>query len=230
MITLRLADQRGHARHGWLDSHHSFSFGDYYDPAHMSYRALRVLNDDTVAPGEGFPSHPHRDMEIISYVLSGSLAHRDSTGAQGVIEAGDFQWMSAGSGVTHSEFNPSPVESVHFLQVWLRPRQQGLPPAYAELRGATAQARGQLLTVAAPDGPLPIRADASLHLADLETGERAIHAFGAGRFGYLHVAEGSVLLNGNQTLRSGDAALLEQELSAVIEASSSSRVLLFDLA
>jgi len=233
MITRRHAQQRGHANHGWLDSRHTFSFADYHDPRWMGFRSLRVLNDDVVLPGRGFGLHPHRDMEIVTYVLSGALEHKDSLGNGRILRAGDVQYMSAGRGVQHSEFNPSADEAVHFLQIWIKPDAHGLAPRYAEMSFA-AMAPGTLQLVTSRtgrDGSLAIRQDAELWLAQLEPGQSVTHRLAAGRHGWIQVAEGEVGIDG-QTLLTGDGAALDEKAGRVVtlRAATSARVLLFDLA
>jgi redox-sensitive bicupin YhaK (pirin superfamily) len=212
MMTLRKADERGHADHGWLDSYHTFSFAGYYDPEHMGFRSLRVINDDKVAPGAGFGKHPHRDMEIITYVLSGALEHKDSMGNGRIIKPGEVQYMAAGTGVQHSEFNPSDKEPVHLLQIWIVPDRKGAKPNYAEKSFAKAKT-GQFNLVTSKtgrDGSIAINQDAELHLAKLQPGETIVHELRSGRHAWVHVAEGAVTLNG-QTLTGGDAAALSDE-------------------
>ena len=230
MITLRKADERGHANHGWLDTHFTFSFADYYDPQHMGFRSLRVINDDTVAPGGGFGTHPHRDMEIITYILSGSLEHKDSMGNGRVIKTGDVQYMAAGTGVQHSEFNPSEKEAVHLLQIWIQPDRKGVAPRYAEKSLANA-ATGQLHLVASKtgrDGSIAIHQDADLLFGKLEAGQNVKHSFAKGRHSWIHVAEGEVTING-QALAGGDAVTVSDETKLEISATKPSQVLLFDL-
>jgi redox-sensitive bicupin YhaK (pirin superfamily) len=232
MITLRRAHDRGHADHGWLDSHHTFSFADYQDPEHMGFRALRVINDDRVAPGQGFGSHPHRDMEIISYVLEGALAHKDSTGTDGVIRPGDVQRMSAGSGVVHSEFNASRSEPVHFLQIWLIPDQRGIAPGYEQKTFARAETDGRLRPVATPDGAdgsLTIHTDARLFAGTLGRGQTAELPIAKGRSAWVHVARGAVRVNG-QDVSEGDGVALTDEAAVKIEGLDRGEVLVFDLA
>jgi redox-sensitive bicupin YhaK (pirin superfamily) len=232
MITPRKAAERGHADHGWLDTRHTFSFADYHDPRHMGFRSLRVLNEDRVAGGAGFPPHPHRDMEILSYVLAGGLEHRDSMGTGSVIRPGEVQRMSAGTGVTHSEFNTSRDEPVHFLQVWLLPERRGLRPGYEQKRFAPADRPGRLCLVAARDGrdgALTIHLDADVHAAVLAAGGSVTHALAAGRGAWLQVARGQVRLNGLE-LAAGDGAAVEDEPALLVEAVAPSEILLFDLA
>jgi quercetin 2,3-dioxygenase len=232
MIKVRPASERGHAEHGWLNSYHTFSFADYYDPQHMGFRALRVINEDRVEPARGFGKHPHRDMEIISYVLAGSLEHRDSLGTGSVIRPGDVQRMSAGTGVTHSEFNGSPTEPVHFLQIWLLPERQGIAPSYEQKTFTPEARRGRLLLVASPDGreeSLEIHTDARLYAGLLGPGDEVELPLAEGRHGWVQVARGQVQLNGKD-LSSGDGAALSDEAAVRLTASAASEVLVFDLA
>ncbi|HEY8966073.1 MAG TPA: pirin family protein [Candidatus Methylacidiphilales bacterium] len=230
-LRVRRADERGHASHGWLDAYHSFSFGEYYDPQWMGFRSLRVINDDLVLPGMGFATHPHRDMEIVTYVLHGALAHKDSMGNGRTIRAGEMQYMSAGSGVEHSEFNPSADEAVRLLQIWIKPDEKGAAPRYAErsLRDARTGVFHLLASKAGRDGSVAIRQDADLWLAKLEVGQTVSRAVPAGRHGWLHVAEGKVVLNGIP-LASGDAVAVEGPEPLTLAAESAAQVLLFDLA
>ena len=231
MITLRKASERGHARHGWLESRHTFSFADYHDPAHMGFRALRVINEDRVAPARGFQTHSHRDMEILSYVLEGALEHRDSLGTGSVIRPGDVQRMSAGTGVTHSEFNASASEPVHFLQIWLLPEREGLPPSYEQQHFAPEERRGRLRLVASRegrDGSLRIHRDAAVHAALLAPGEAVEHALAPGRHAWLQLARGACTLNG-LTLEAGDGAAVSREASLRVEGVRDAELLLFDL-
>ncbi len=230
MLTIRKAHDRGHADHGWLDSHHTFSFADYHDPAHMGFRALRVINDDRVAGGKGFGAHTHRDMEILSYVLEGELAHEDSTGHGGVICVGDVQRMSAGRGVAHSEMNPSP-QAVHFLQIWLLPSKRGIEPGYEQKTFPDAEKRGRLRVVAAPDardGSVTIHSDAIVHAGLFAAGERADLAIERDRHVWVHVARGRVQINGHE-LEGGDGAALSDETALQIEGLDDAEVLVFDL-
>ncbi len=230
MITIRRSDERGHAHHGWLESHHTFSFADYHDPRWMGFRSLRVINDDFVSPGMGFGTHPHRDMEIITYILSGSLEHKDSMGNGRVIRTGDIQYMAAGTGVQHSEFNPSREESVHLLQIWIQPDRKGVTPRYAEKSFQDA-ATGTLHLVASKsgrEGSIEIHQDADLWLAKLRTGDRVSHPLAAGRNAWVHVAEGEVSLNG-KSLGAGDAAAISEAATLDLVASQPAQVLLFDL-
>jgi redox-sensitive bicupin YhaK (pirin superfamily) len=230
MKSIRRAEDRGHANHGWLDSYHTFSFASYHDPAHMGFRALRVINDDTVLGGGGFDTHPHREMEIISYVLSGALKHRDSMGTEAVMKAGDFQRISAGTGVFHSEYNYSPIDPVHFLQIWIVPDRKGAKPDHTEKSFANAP-HGVLNLVASKsgrNGSIAINQDADLYLAKLAEGGVVAHPLGAGRHAWVHVAEGEAVVNGER-LKAGDALALTDEPEVRIEASKASQVLLFDL-
>jgi quercetin 2,3-dioxygenase len=232
MITLRPAAERGHADHGWLNSHHTFSFADYHAAAHMGFRGLRVINDDTVAPGRGFGTHSHRDMEIVSYVLEGSLEHRDSLGTGSVIRPGDVQRMSAGSGVAHSEQNASATESVHFLQIWLRPASSGLTPSYAQTHFNDAEKRGNLRVVASPngrEGSVTLHCDAVVYAGLFDAGERAELQLAAGRHAWLHVARGNVRVNGHE-LGPGDGVALSSEPTLVVEGVHAGEVLVFELA
>jgi len=230
MMNIRKASERGHANQGWLDSYHTFSFADYHDPRWMGFRSLRVINDDLVMPGMGFGMHPHRDMEIITYILSGSLAHKDSMGNGRVIRTGDVQYMSAGTGVRHSEFNPSDDESVHLLQIWIQPDRQGVTPHYAEK--SLAQAPTGILHLVTSrtgrNGSIAIQQDADLWLARLNAGQSVKPVLAAGRHAWLHVAEGEVTLNG-KTLSAGDAAALNAGTTLDIAATKPAQVLLFDL-
>lgn len=231
MITVRHAAERGHTQNDWLDSYHSFSFGEYYDPRHMGVSILRVINDDTVIPGKGFGTHGHRDMEIVSYVLSGALAHRDSMGNESLIRPGDVQRMSAGTGVQHSEYNPSAEEPVHFLQIWLQPNRQGVAPGYAQKHFPAEERRGRLRLLVSPDGrdgSIGAHQDGLLYGTLLEAGESVKYELGPGRRGYVHVARGSVVVNG-QALRVGDGARIENEATIAIEGIAGAEVLLFDL-
>jgi redox-sensitive bicupin YhaK (pirin superfamily) len=232
MLTIRKSSERGHADHGWLSSFHTFSFADYYDREEMGWGTLRVINDDLVQPGHGFPAHPHRDMEIISYVLDGELEHKDSTGMGAVIRPGDVQLMSAGRGVQHSEFNPSPRNPVHFLQIWIVPKFTGAPAAYQQKFFGAAEKRGRLRLIASPDardGALRIGQDANVYAALLDGAESVLHEIAPGRRGYVHVARGEVTLNGHR-LNAGDGAKVVQESTLTLSEGKSAEVLLFDLA
>lgn len=230
-LKIRRSKERGHANHGWLDTRHTFSFADYYDPAHMGFRTLRVINDDHVAPGGGFPTHPHRNMEIFSYVLEGTLAHQDSMGNKRELKPGDIQLMRAGSGVTHSEFNPSKTEQVHLLQIWIMPAERGLKPAYTEWT-PPAEPSPKTLVISADGrgGSAQIAQDASIYLIRAEADSVIMHDLSAGRGIWLHVIRGAATLGGN-TLLPGDAASLEEPSSLQIHAGSDGlEALLFDLA
>lgn len=238
MIDVRPSEDRGHNQLPWLDSHFTFSFDQYYDPEHVQFRSLRVLNEDVVAPGKGFPTHPHRDMEILTWILEGTLEHRDNTGGSGVIRPGELQHMTAGTGVMHSEFNPSPKDAVHLLQIWILPERKGLKPAYEQLAFTDADLRGKFNLVAGPAAPVTIHQDANLYIARLDKGTIAKQPIPAGRHAWLQVARGSVVLNGLRDgqatgiqLKAGDGAALSSESEVRVEArESSSEVLLFDLA
>jgi quercetin 2,3-dioxygenase len=230
LMKIRRADERGQADYGWLNTHYTFSFADYYDPEHMGFRALRVINDDIVGPGAGFDTHPHRDMEILTYVLSGALQHKDSMGNGRVIAPGEFQYMSAGTGVLHSEFNPSPSEPVHLLQIWILPDKKGLKPHYAERTGSELPG-GRLTLVASKagrDGSIRINQDSDLYLAKLSPGEAVTHNLRPQRHAWVHVAEGEVTLNGKD-LRAGDGAAISDETALKLAGGGSSQVLVFDL-
>lgn len=229
-MKIRRSKERGHAELGWLDSYHTFSFSDYYDPEWMGFRSLRVINDDLILPGMGFGMHPHRDMEILTYVLSGSLEHKDSLGNGRVIRAGDLQYMAAGSGVQHSEFNPARDEAVHLLQIWIQPERKGVPPTYADksLRDVPPGVLALLASRDGRQGSMPINQDADLWLARLEPGQEVTHSLAANRHAWVHVAEGEVSLQG-QILESGDAAAFSEKTDLKIEAKKPLQVLLFDL-
>ena len=232
MIQVRKSQDRGHADHGWLNTYFSFSFADYYDPKHVHFRTLRVLNDDRVAPGEGFPTHPHRDMEIVAYVLEGALEHRDSMGTGSIIRPGDVQYMSAGSGVTHSEFNASDKEPVHLLQIWMFPEAQGLKPVYGQKTFSKEEKSGKLRLVASPDGrdgSVKIRQFNELYATVLSNGQSVRHELKPERHAYVHVARGSVTLNGT-TLDAGDGAAISNEKAVELTGVADAEVLLFDLA
>jgi len=230
MITTRKANERGHAEHGWLDTYHSFSFADYHDPKWMGFRSLRVINDDLVLPRAGFGMHPHRDMEIITYILSGQLAHKDSMGNGRTITPGEFQYMSAGTGVLHSEQNPSDTEAVHLLQIWIQPDEKGVTPGYAE-KSMKDAATGKLHLVTSKtgrDGSIAIHQDSDLYLARLDADQGVSHTLAPGRHAWLHVAEGEVTVNG-QTLQGGDALAVSNESALDLRGTKASQVLLFDL-
>lgn len=232
MMNIRPADQRGHAKHGWLDSHHTFSFADYYDAQHMGFRALRVINEDRVLAAQGFGTHSHRDMEIISYVLEGALEHKDSIGTGSIIRPGDVQRMSAGSGVAHSEYNASKTESVHFLQIWLMPSERGIKPSYEQKTFSEQDKRGQLRLVASVDGrdgSLTIHSDASVYAGLFSEGESTTLTVDPKRHAWVQVARGKVLVNG-QKLAAGDGAALSAEAELRIEGVEDGEVIVFDLA
>ncbi len=232
MIEIRRAAERGRTDWGWLDSRHTFSFGEYYDEAHMGFRSLRVINDDRVKAGAGFGTHGHRDMEILSYVLEGGLEHKDSMGTGSVIRPGEIQMMRAGTGVTHSEFNASKTEPVHFLQIWIVPDQRGLQPAYGQQKiDADAARRGFALLASndGRDGSLRLHQDVALRLALVEPGESRTVAIAPGRHAWVHVARGSVTLDG-RALTEGDGAALSSVASATLAATTDAEVLVFDLA
>ncbi len=232
MLTLRRSQDRGEADHGWLHSFHSFSFADYHDPAHMGFGNLRVINEDRIAPGTGFGTHGHRDMEIVSYVLEGALAHRDSLGNGAAIVPGEVQRMSAGTGVRHSEFNHAQEATTHFLQIWLLPDRMGITPGYEQKAFADSEKRGRLRLVASPDGregSVTVHADASIHAGLFDGAEAATLALAPGRLGYVFVARGTVHVNG-QALATGDAAMLRGEPSLTLDQGVGAEVLVFDLA
>lgn len=231
MIAVRKAEDRGVSRISWLDSKHTFSFSDYYDPSHMGFRSLRVINDDTVAPAGGFGTHGHRDMEIITYVLDGALEHSDSLGTGSVIRPGDVQKMSAGSGIRHSEFNHSKTDPVHFLQIWIVPNRGGVKPSYEQINFSREAKLGKLLLVASDekrDGLIHIQQDAKLYVSVLEDDQRVEHTLAKGRHAWVHVARGEVAVNG-QSLKAGDGAAIADEAKIEISAAPEGEVLLFDL-
>jgi redox-sensitive bicupin YhaK (pirin superfamily) len=232
MQTIRRAGERGHADHGWLKSFHSFSFADYYDPAHMGWGNLRVINEDRVAPGQGFPTHPHSDMEIVSYVLEGALEHKDSLGTGSVIRPGEVQRMSAGTGIRHSEFNASRSEPVHFLQIWIVPEWQGIEPGYEQKSFPAEEKRGRLRLVASPDGregSVTIHQDAKLYATLLSEGQRVTHHLAPGRMAWIQVARGAVRLNG-EALKAGDGVGLDAPGALTLEGLEDAEALLFDMA
>jgi len=232
MITLRRAGDRFHTNIDWLDSWHTFSFGDHYDPGQMGFRALRVINDDTVQPGQGFGTHPHRDMEILTYVLEGALAHRDSTGGGGVIRPGDVQRMSAGTGVAHSESNASQDEPVHFLQIWIVPERRGVEPGYEQTSFPTKERSGKLRLLASREGregSVKVHQDASVYGTVLGKGERVSHQLQPGRHAWVQVARGAIDLNGER-LTAGDGAAVSDERTLALQGVDGAEVLLFDLA
>jgi len=232
MITVRRSDARGHANHGWLDSRHTFSFAGYYDPREMGFGSLRVINEDRVQPGKGFGTHPHRDMEIISYVLEGALEHKDSLGTGSVIRPGDVQRMSAGTGVLHSEYNPSQREPVHFLQIWIEPNVRGVKPSYEQKTFSADDKRGRLRLVASPDGAdgsVSIHQDAWVYAALLDGADTLAYAVPDGHGAYVHVARGSVQVNGQQ-LEAGDGAKIAAEAQLRFDNGRQAELLLFDMA
>lgn len=232
MLELRRATERGHANHGWLDSFHSFSFADYHDPRHMGFGSLRVINEDRIQPGTGFGTHSHRDMEIVSYVLEGALAHQDSMGNGSTIVPGDVQRMSAGSGVRHSEYNHEPSGVTHFLQIWIEPAARGIAPGYEQRHFDAASKRGRLRLVVSPDGrdgSVTIHQDAYMYAALLDGGERVAYALPKARRAYVHVARGSLTVNGDE-LGAGDALKASDATEIVLERGEQAEVLLFDLA
>jgi redox-sensitive bicupin YhaK (pirin superfamily) len=232
MITIRKSEDRGHFNLGWLDTYHTFSFDQYYDPAHMHFRSLRVINEDRVQAAKGFPTHSHRDMEIITWILAGALEHRDSMGNGSVIRPGDVQRMSAGTGVSHSEFNPSESDPVHLLQIWILPERDGLPPSYEEKHFGDEERRGRLRLIASKDGregSVKIHQDAQLYASILDAGQTAVHALAEGRYGWLQVARGTIRLN-DVELKQGDGAAVSNESELRIAAQDQAEFLLFDLA
>ena len=231
MLKIRKAKERGHADHGWLDTYHTFSFADYWDPRHMGWGPLRVINEDRVAGGTGFPTHAHRDMEIITYVLEGALEHRDSLGTGSVIRPGEVQRMSAGTGVRHSEYNASKTDAVHLLQIWIEPARAGIAPGYEQKTFPESERRGKLRLIAAADGrdgAVTIHQDAAVYATVLARGERVEHTLAPKRLGWLQVARGAVLLNGER-LDQGDGAAIENERRVTLEALEPAEALLFDL-
>jgi redox-sensitive bicupin YhaK (pirin superfamily) len=232
MIKIRKAEQRGHFDFGWLNTYHTFSFGDYYDPSHMGFRSLRVINEDVVQQGRGFPRHGHRDMEIFTYILQGALQHRDSMGNGSIIRPGDVQRMSAGTGVTHSESNPSPDEPVHLLQIWILPNKEGIQPDYEEKRFPEDEKRNKLRLIISPDaaeGAVKINQDARVYASVLDSSHEVVHSLESGRHAWLQLAAGSVMLNGID-LKQGDGAAVSDESTITIAAPGPAEILLFDLA
>jgi len=232
MIRIRRSEERGHARHGWLDSHHTFSFADYYDPAHMGFRSLRVINDDRVSPGRGFGGHGHRSMEIVSYVVEGGLEHKDSMGHGSVIRPGEVQLMSAGTGVMHSEFNSSKTDGLRFLQIWILPRAQGGPPRYLQREFPPEERSGKLRLLVSPNGKddsLVIQQDASIYGSLLDSGQSVAHPLAAGRHAWVQVVRGSVEVNGLR-LSEGDGAAISEEETVLLTGLDAAELLLFDLA
>lgn len=231
MIQIRKASERGHANHGWLDTWHSFSFADYFDPQYMGFSVLRVINDDRIAPGAGFPTHGHRDMEIITYLLHGALEHKDSMGNGSVIRPGEIQRMSAGSGISHSEFNASESEEAHLLQIWIEPKERGITPGYEQKSLAAAGKNSSLNLLASPDGQdgsVTIHQDARLYVALLQEHEEVAYSLPAGRRGYIHLARGKLKLNGLD-LEAGDGAKIWDENINILSTAAGSEALLFDL-
>jgi redox-sensitive bicupin YhaK (pirin superfamily) len=232
MIQLRKSSDRGHANHGWLDSYHTFSFADYYDPNYMGFSSLRVINDDRIEPAIGFPTHPHRDMEIVTYMLQGALAHKDSLGNGSVIETGEVQRMTAGTGITHSEFNASKTDGAHLLQIWIMPDRKGYTPSYEQKRYAEEGKAGRLCLVASPDGrdgSVSIHQDAFLYASILRQGDAVQHSLAPGRCAYLQVARGEMSIN-DMPLQAGDGAAITEESDIRFTSNNSAEVLLFDLA
>lgn len=233
MLTVRRSNDRGHSDHGWLKTYHTFSFADYHDPAHVHFRALRVINEDYVSSGKGFGTHPHRDMEIITYILSGALEHKDSMGNGSVIRPGDVQYMSAGTGVLHSEFNPSPGEPVHLLQIWILPNAHGLEPLYGQKNFSPEERSNTLRLIASPngdDGSVTIRQDVDLYASILDVGETMPHTFESGRFGWLQLTSGQLLVN-DTMLSAGDGLAISDERTISISSTGNEKAefLLFDL-
>ena len=231
MFTIRKSEERGHANHGWLDSYHTFSFANYYDPQHMSFRSLRVINQDQIAAGKGFGTHPHRDMEIITYMLEGALEHKDSMGTGSVIEVGDVQRMSAGTGVTHSEFNPSATEAAHLLQIWILPNQDNVKPSYEQVSFDREEKLNQLWLIASPDGrdrSVTIHQDAYIYASILENEAKVSYTVNSDRHVWLQVARGNVLV-GDYALKSGDAIAGDRLGEIVVTAQGDAEILLFDL-
>jgi len=229
MMTIRRSDERGHADHGWLDSYHSFSFANYYDPRNMGFRALRVINEDRVEPENGFGEHPHNDMEIVTYMVSGELTHRDSMDNESTLHSGDVQAMSAGTGITHSEFNNSPREPLHLLQIWIKPERRGIQPGYAEKHYSREEKLNRLLPIAGTDAPLKLHQDATIFASVLEAGKGVKHRLAAGRHAWVQVVSGEVAVNGT-ALHAGDAAGISGSDAVELDASSEAELLLFDLA
>ncbi len=230
MLQVRKSEERGHAQHGWLDSHHTFSFADYYDPRHMGFRSLRVINEDRVAPGQGFGTHGHRDMEILTYVVQGRIAHRDSMGHEEVLGPNEIQRMSAGTGIRHSEFNASATDRLHFFQIWIEPASEGTKPSYEQLKFEPEEKRNRLKQLAGPEGGegvARINQDARLYVADLEKGVEVAHDLASNRAAWVHVVRGDVSVNGT-ALHTGDAVAATGEEKLML--SGEGEVLLFDLA
>lgn len=229
MLQIRPSEERGRNSLAWLDTRFTFSFDQYYDPRHIQFRSLRVINEDVVAPGQGFGMHPHKNMEILTWMLDGSLQHRDSMGSTGVIRPGELQHMSAGTGVMHSEINPSPKEPAHLLQIWILPERRGLKPEYEQLAFSDAELRNNFRLVAGKEAPVTIHQDANLHIGRLDSGADVQHVLREGRHAWLQVARGAIRVNG-QDLKAGDGAAVSNESEIRAEALAPSEVLLFDLA
>jgi redox-sensitive bicupin YhaK (pirin superfamily) len=232
MITIRPSNERGGGDYGWLNTHHTFSFDQYYNPKFMGFRSLRVINEDFVQPGHGFPMHPHRDMEIITYLLEGALEHKDSMGNGSIIRPGDGQRMSAGRGVRHSEANPSKSEAAHLLQIWILPNQRGLEPSYEQKEFPAEEKRGKLRLIAGPDGKdgsVIVHQDARLYVSLVSAGQQVQHDLAPGRYAWLQVAKGAVELNG-KALAQGDGAAVSEESKLTIKGTQDAEILLFDLA
>jgi quercetin 2,3-dioxygenase len=232
MINIRHSEERGGGNHGWLKTHHTFSFDQFYDPRWMGFRSLRVINEDWVAGGQGFPAHPHRDMEIITYILEGEIEHKDSLGTSSIIRPGDGQRMSAGRGIRHSEMNPSPTDAAHLLQIWITPDKSGHEPSYEQKTFPEEEKRGKLRLIASPDGKdgsVTIHQDARLYVSLLSPGQEVKHELGRGRHAWIQIAKGTVELNG-QKLVQGDGAAISEEKALSIKGAEDAEVLLFDLA
>jgi redox-sensitive bicupin YhaK (pirin superfamily) len=228
MIQIRRSEDRGRNKLSWLDTHFTFSFDQYYDPQHVQFRSLRVLNEDVVAPGGGFPMHPHRDMEILTWILDGAIEHRDNAGGSGVIRPGELQHMSAGTGVMHSEFNPSRKDPAHLLQIWILPERKGLKPEYEQLSFPDADLRNKFTLVAGPKAPVTVHQDANLYIARLDKEAEAKQALQPGRHAWVQIARGKVKLNGKE-LKTGDGAAVSDEKEIRVTATEPAEVLLFDL-
>lgn len=232
MLTIRKSEERGHANHGWLDSYHTFSFANYYDPQHIAFRSLRVINQDKIAGGKGFGTHPHRDMEIITYMLDGELEHKDSMGNGSIIRVGDVQRMSAGTGITHSEFNPSPTDTAHLLQIWILPDQQNVTPSYEQISFSREEKLNQLRLIASPDGrdrSVTIHQDAYIYASILEDGAKVAHSLQPSRYVWVQVARGCVLVD-DRLLKAGDAIASDQAGDLQVIAQGDAEILIFDLA
>ena len=232
MLKVRKATERGHADHGWLDTNHTFSFSSYYDPQHMGFRSLRVMNEDRVAPGKGFGTHQHNDMEIVSYVLDGALEHKDSLGNGEVLRPGEFQRITAGTGITHSEFNPSTEEPTHFYQIWLRPKREGIEPSYEQKSFDPASRQNQLQLVASPDGAegsLLIHQEAKIFLANIAAGQKLAYHLPDARHAWLQILRGTIEVNGEELVTS-DGVAISEEVAIELTAISDAEIMLFDLA